>query len=77
VEDRIQRRLDELEKEFALGQTKLQELTAQETQLRETLCQIVGAVRVLRELTAEGASTSTNGQAAVPSQDPKQKVSMS
>jgi hypothetical protein len=66
-------RLAELQREYEVGQRRLQELMAQEVVIRETLLRISGAIQVLEELT--GRATSTQGGAplpeppAVPAQD--------
>lgn len=49
MKERLQGRLDELKAEFEKGQTQLRELEAQETQLRQTLLRISGAIQVLEE----------------------------
>jgi hypothetical protein len=57
-------RLAELQREYEVGQRRLQELVAQEVSIRETLLRISGAIQVLQELTGESASSGT--AAAVP-----------
>lgn len=49
MKEQIQLRLDQLRQEFELGQNKLREIEAQETQLRQTLLRISGAIQVLEE----------------------------
>jgi hypothetical protein len=44
-------RLAELQREYEVGQRRLQELVAQEVAIRETLLRISGAIQVLEELT--------------------------
>lgn len=44
-------RLSELQREYEVGQRRLQEVMAQEVTLRETLLRISGAIQVLEELT--------------------------
>ena len=44
-------RLAELQREYEVGQRRLQELVAQEVSIRETLLRISGAIQVLQELT--------------------------
>jgi len=57
-------RLAELQRDYEVGQRRLQELVAQEVSIRETLLRISGAIQVLQELTGESASSGT--AAAVP-----------
>jgi hypothetical protein len=57
-------RLAELQREYEVGQRRLQELVAQEVSIRETLLRISGAIQVLQELTGESVSSGTG--AAVP-----------
>lgn len=61
MRDRLQARLGELKKEFATGQTHLQELEKQQIYLRETILRISGAIQVLEELLAEGPVVEQNG----------------
>ncbi len=49
----LEARLEELKKEFELGQSRLQELDAQAARMRETLLRISGAIQVLEEALAE------------------------
>jgi chromosome segregation ATPase len=49
MKERLQQRLEELKREFERGQGKLWELEAQETDLRQTLLRISGAIQVLEE----------------------------
>ena len=46
-------RLAELQREYEVGQRRLQELVAQEVAIRETLLRISGAIQVLEELTGQ------------------------
>ncbi|HVP54606.1 MAG TPA: hypothetical protein VMU45_06365 [Candidatus Eisenbacteria bacterium] len=46
----LQERLDSLQKEFEIGQTRLKELEKEEAYVRETLLRISGAMQVLKEL---------------------------
>jgi predicted nuclease with TOPRIM domain len=59
MREQLQIRLEELKKEFDVGQTRLQELDRQQTALRETLLRISGAIQVLEEMliSAEQAQT--------------------
>ena len=53
VQEQLQQRLDELKKEFEIGQNRLQEMDRQQAHLRETLLRISGAIQVLEELLAQ------------------------
>lgn len=58
MNEQLRNRLEELKKEFELGQNQLRELEAQEARLRETMLRISGAIQVLEEVLAEGNSES-------------------
>jgi predicted nucleic acid-binding Zn-ribbon protein len=49
VKDQLERRLQQLKREFESGQKALVELERQQADLRETLLRISGAVQVLEE----------------------------
>jgi hypothetical protein len=49
-------RLAELQREYDVGQRRLQELVAQEVSIRETLLRISGAIQVLTELSGQVAA---------------------
>jgi predicted nuclease with TOPRIM domain len=53
VQEHLQQRLNELKKEFELGQNRLQEMDRQQAHVRETLLRISGAIQVLEELLAQ------------------------
>ncbi len=53
MQEELERRLDELKKEFEAGQTRLRDLEMQQAHLRETLLRISGAIQVLEELLAK------------------------
>lgn len=50
MQDELRKRLDELKKEFEVGQNRLRELDAEQAHVRETLLRISGAIQVLQEL---------------------------
>jgi hypothetical protein len=64
LEQRIEQRLAELEKEFESGQQMLAELEAREAGLRETLLRLSGAITVLREMQTAGAPAENGAMAA-------------
>lgn len=49
MREQLQRRLEELKKEFSTGRTKAAELEQQQTTLHQTLLRISGAIQVLEE----------------------------
>jgi len=58
----LRKRLDELKKEFEVGQNRLRELDAEQAHVRETLLRISGAIQVLEgalrnNKSAEAATT--------------------
>ena len=53
MREQLQKRLEELKKEFEKGQAKLREMEMQQSVLRETLLRISGAIQVLEELLTE------------------------
>ncbi len=50
MQEGLRKRLDELKKEFEVGQNRLRELDAEQAHVRETLLRISGAIQVLQEL---------------------------
>jgi prefoldin subunit 5 len=46
----IERRLQELRKEFKMGEAQLEDLDRRRAQLRDTLLRISGAIQVLEEM---------------------------
>ena len=50
MQEELQRKLDELKKEFEVGQNRLRELETEQAYVRETMLRISGAVQVLQEL---------------------------
>jgi prefoldin subunit 5 len=65
MREQLQARLDDLKRQYQLGEGQLRELGRQEAALRETLLRITGAIQVLEELlnasAAEVASAETGG----------------
>ena len=53
MRQQVERRLYELKAEWASGQQMLADLEAQQTNLRNTLLRISGAIQVLEELLAQ------------------------
>ena len=67
MQEQLQRRLEELKKEFETGQARLRELETQEARLRETMLRISGAIQVLEEElagTQAGSSPKEDGDAS-------------
>ena len=63
----IEKRLQELRKEFKTGEVQLEELDRRRAQLRDTLLRISGAIQVLEELLnveQEGNQESINAEHA-------------
>ena len=57
MREQLQLRLEELKKEFDVGQTRLQDLDRQQAALRETLLRISGAIQVLEEMLISAEQT--------------------
>ncbi len=62
MREHMQVRLDELKREFELGQVKLRDLEAQESQVRQTVLRISGAIQVLEELLTASSTEEQNGE---------------
>ena len=60
MEQQLEQRLQSLKAEFASGQKMLAELEAKQTNLRETLLRISGAIQVLEELLAKSQAPEEN-----------------
>ncbi|MBS0152926.1 MAG: hypothetical protein JSR31_18535 [Nitrospira sp.] len=65
MREQLQRRLEELKKEFNAGRTRVAELEQQQTTLHQTLFRISGAIQVLEEELKTG-----NTQDVGPSSSP-------
>lgn len=59
ADERLQERLTELRREYAVGEARLRELLQQEAALRETMLRISGAIQVLDELGADSPDPSS------------------
>jgi len=62
MEEQLQKRLEELKKDFEIGQARLKELETEQAYVRETMPRISGAIQVLEEAlrnnkSAEAATT--------------------
>jgi predicted nuclease with TOPRIM domain len=49
MQEQLEKRLEELKKEFESGQARLRELETEQAYIRETLLRISGAIQVLEE----------------------------
>jgi len=49
MEEQLQKRLEQLKKDFEIGQARLKELETEQAYVRETLLRISGAIQVLEE----------------------------
>ncbi|HEU0173936.1 MAG TPA: hypothetical protein VFV58_06705 [Blastocatellia bacterium] len=72
MHEQLKLRLEELKKEFEIGQKRMLELERQQISLRETLLRISGAVQVLEEVMAnnKGLSEDHPETASIPLDDP-------
>ena len=50
MKEELQVRLDDLKKEFEIGQKRLRELEVEQSAVRETMLRISGAIQVLQEI---------------------------
>jgi ABC-type transporter Mla subunit MlaD len=62
MQEQLQQRLNELISEFEAGKTMMADLEAKQTNLRETLLRISGAIQVLEELLAGAKQAQQNGR---------------
>jgi len=65
MKEKIEKRLQELQDEFALGQKMLAEAEAKETNLKTTLLRISGAVQELSDMLKDLEGKNTQEEAAV------------
>lgn len=61
MQEQLQQRLNELRSEFEAGKAMMADLEAKQTNLRETLLRISGAIQVLEELLAGAKQAQQNG----------------
>jgi hypothetical protein len=66
MRDHAHARLDELKRQYQLGEGQLRELGRQEATLRETLLRISGAIQVLQELLDSPADQAAPEAPAAP-----------
>lgn len=50
MQEQLQRRLEELKKEYETGQARLRELESETAFVRETMLRISGAIQVIQEV---------------------------
>ena len=65
MQEQLQRRLEELKKEYETGQARLRELESEATFVRETMLRISGAIQVIQEVLEKGKE---QGEAVEPVQ---------
>jgi prefoldin subunit 5 len=61
MRDQALARLDELKRQYQMGEGQLRELGRQEAALRETLLRITGAIQVLEELLGSSPEATVPG----------------
>jgi predicted nuclease with TOPRIM domain len=72
MQEKLEKRLAELRKEFETGQARLRELETEQSYIRETMLRISGAIQVLEETLgkettpddAASAQTNATGKAS-------------
>ncbi len=60
MKDKLEQRLTQLKAEFESGQKMLADLQAKQTNLRDTLLRISGAIKILEELLAQSQKPEEN-----------------
>ncbi|NEO99918.1 MAG: hypothetical protein F6K58_14805 [Symploca sp. SIO2E9] len=60
MKEKLQQRLQSLKAEYEVGQKMLVELEAKQTNLRETLLRISGAIQIIEETLGEATETVEN-----------------
>jgi hypothetical protein len=66
VQEWVERRLTELRRELAAGETRLDELEQHQMQIRDTLLRIGGAIQVLEEWRVLTGAIDESGADAAP-----------
>jgi predicted nuclease with TOPRIM domain len=66
MKEQLEKRLAELKAEFESGQKVMTELEAKQTNLRDTLLRISGAIQILEEELGKGNTESDNSVAIDP-----------
>ncbi len=74
TDERMQARLTELRREYAVGEGRLRDLLQQESTLRETLLRISGAIQVLEELAGAGSDDVPRNVGTNNGAEPDQQV---
>ena len=69
MREQMRLRMEELKKEFEIGQHRLQETERQQALLRETLLRISGAIQVLEEVLSNSEGRQDDRQSADGGQD--------
>ncbi len=69
MRERLERRLEDLRGELAMGEKQLAELDAQREQLKNTLLRISGAIQVLEEELGGGEDGGAEDEPAAGSPD--------
>ncbi len=73
MQEQLQKRLEQLKKEFEAGQARLRELENEQAFVRETMLRISGAVQVLEEALGREGDADEPPALATPPANPKQR----